>query len=290
MLKDSNSVLFGGGQTGLSSLTEVWSQNKLSRIVRDFSGVIFGSAAQPRFTHAKSGFTLSEVLITLGIIGVVAAMTLPALVQKNNAKVLETALKKAYSNASQAYLLTKSQLGVDNIHETYTYYDSSKGGYIYASEFINEFYKNLKIVKKINFYPYKNYNGTRDITSNIGSDYPSAVNILPDGSSIGVIIVMDGMNGGRNIWISFDTNGPYKKPNRYGHDIFKFMIDKSDKLIPVKNIKVSDGVDIEKDELAGRPCSIKNKQLSNGAGCSWYAINNINPDDETKTYWDNLPK
>ena len=242
-----------------------------------------------RLTQAKSGFTLAEVLITLGIVGIVAAMTLPALVQKNNAKVLETSLKKAYSNASQAYMLTKSQLGIDNIHETYTYYDAEKG-YIYANEFKDTFYKNLKVVKKISFYPYKNYNGSRNITTNIGADYPEAVNILPDGSSIGVIIVADGINGGKNIWISFDTNGPYKKPNRYGHDIFKFMIDASDKLIPVKNIKVSDGVDIEVNELAGRPCSIKNKQLSNGAGCSWYAINDINPYDETKTYWDNLPK
>ena len=33
-------------------------------------------------TRRKSAFTLAEVLITLGIIGVVAAMTLPTLNQK----------------------------------------------------------------------------------------------------------------------------------------------------------------------------------------------------------------
>lgn len=238
----------------------------------------------------KKAFTLAEVLITLGIIGVVAAMTLPSLVTKQRNKELEVGLKKAYSNASQAYLLTKSQLGVDNINETYTYYDASNGGYIYANQFIDTFYKNLKVVKSIQFYSFKNYNGTRVITQNFGRDYPEAVNILPDGSSIGVIIVADGSNGGRNIWVSFDTNGPYKKPNQYGHDIFKFMIDKSDKLIPVKPVAVDEDVDIEVDELAGRPCSINNNQLSNGAGCSWFAVNNINPDDETKSYWDNLPK
>lgn len=36
----------------------------------------------------KCGFTLAEVLITLGIIGIVAAMTLPALIQKNNSIAL----------------------------------------------------------------------------------------------------------------------------------------------------------------------------------------------------------
>lgn len=43
------------------------------------------------------GFTLAEVLITLGIIGVVAAMTLPALVNRTQGKELETGLQKAYS-------------------------------------------------------------------------------------------------------------------------------------------------------------------------------------------------
>jgi len=48
-------------------------------------------------------FTLAEVLITLGIIGVVAAMTIPVLVKEANSIALKTAYKKAYSVASQAY-------------------------------------------------------------------------------------------------------------------------------------------------------------------------------------------
>ena len=48
------------------------------------------------------GFTLAEVLITLGIIGVVAAMTLPVLVQKNNNRVVEVRLMKFYSAINQA--------------------------------------------------------------------------------------------------------------------------------------------------------------------------------------------
>ena len=42
--------------------------------------------------------------------------------------------------------------------------------------------------------------------------------------------------------------------------------------------------------LEGYPCSIKSNQSANGVGCAWYAFNNVNPDDNTKTYWDNLPK
>lgn len=37
----------------------------------------------------KSAFTLAEILITLGVIGIVAAMTLPALIQRNNNKITE---------------------------------------------------------------------------------------------------------------------------------------------------------------------------------------------------------
>ena len=36
------------------------------------------------------GFTLAEVLITLGIIGVVAALTVPALVQNNSSREMQT--------------------------------------------------------------------------------------------------------------------------------------------------------------------------------------------------------
>lgn len=59
----------------------------------------------------KFGFTLAEVLITLGIIGVVAAMTLPALIQKNHTNVTEARLKKFYSSINQAISLAEVDYG-----------------------------------------------------------------------------------------------------------------------------------------------------------------------------------
>lgn len=58
-----------------------------------------------------NAFTLAEVLITLGIIGVVAAMTLPALIQKNNTIVVETRLEKFYSSINQAIKLSELKNG-----------------------------------------------------------------------------------------------------------------------------------------------------------------------------------
>ena len=53
-------------------------------------------------TNGMSGFTLAEVLITLGIIGVVAAMTMPTLINSTNGAQYKTAYKKALSVMSQA--------------------------------------------------------------------------------------------------------------------------------------------------------------------------------------------
>lgn len=54
---------------------------------------------------------MAEVLITLGIIGVVAAMTLPALVQSHRRHVIETSLAKFYSSINQAIKLSEAVNG-----------------------------------------------------------------------------------------------------------------------------------------------------------------------------------
>ena len=57
----------------------------------------------------KVAFTLAEVLITLGIIGVVAAMTLPVLIAKYQNQVKTTRLKKFYTTFAQATLLAQNE-------------------------------------------------------------------------------------------------------------------------------------------------------------------------------------
>lgn len=53
--------------------------------------------------NINQAFTLAEVLITLGIVGIVAAMTIPALVNRTQGKELETSLKKSYSVLQNAF-------------------------------------------------------------------------------------------------------------------------------------------------------------------------------------------
>ena len=59
----------------------------------------------------KIAFTLAEVLITLGIIGVVASMTIPTLMANHRKKVVETKLEKIYSVMNQAINLTNAEYG-----------------------------------------------------------------------------------------------------------------------------------------------------------------------------------
>ncbi len=65
----------------------------------------------PAERSKKIAFTLAEVLITLGIIGVVAALTIPTLIQNHRNQVAETRLKKFYSNINQAVQLAEAEYG-----------------------------------------------------------------------------------------------------------------------------------------------------------------------------------
>jgi len=68
-----------------------------------------------------TAFTLAEVLITLGIIGVVAAMTIPTLVNNSNDVALKTGWKKAFTVISQAHssLISENLLPFENTAYAY---------------------------------------------------------------------------------------------------------------------------------------------------------------------------
>ena len=66
---------------------------------------------------SKKGFTLAEVLITLGVIGVVAALTLPSVVNKYKVKQLRTAFMRSSSLIQNALNQTAVEFGYNNIKE-----------------------------------------------------------------------------------------------------------------------------------------------------------------------------
>lgn len=65
----------------------------------------------------KVAFTLAETLITLGIIGVVAAMTIPNLITTHQKKVTVTKLQKSISVLNQAYKLSVAEQGQPEVDD-----------------------------------------------------------------------------------------------------------------------------------------------------------------------------
>ena len=57
----------------------------------------------------KYAFTLAEIMITIGIIGVVAAITIPLLMQNSNSKKFTTQFKKSLSTLNQAAIGAQAQ-------------------------------------------------------------------------------------------------------------------------------------------------------------------------------------
>ena len=101
MKKFLKTLSWGGGNSLKPSSSACFEQ---------YSGVKLGAR--------KGAFTLAEVLITLGIIGVVAALTLPSLIQKYQDQVLENQLKKMYSTLSQGIQKAMADDGVSNFGDT----------------------------------------------------------------------------------------------------------------------------------------------------------------------------
>jgi len=122
----------------------------------------------------KKAFTLAEVLITLGIIGVVAAMTMPVLIQKNNNRIVETRLKKFYSVFNQAILMSVKDNG-DYMNWNYWVAQSfdNDGNSINNSDKIrNSFEKYIA--------PYMKITGIKEIGGSLGKNY---LYFLPDGGA-----------------------------------------------------------------------------------------------------------
>ena len=253
----------------------------------------------------KTAFTLAEVLITLGIIGVVAAITIPTIINKYQVEVLKNQLKKSYSSLSQAVLLAQENVGVTNFTSYCTEYQAEKG-YINSQECSQAILKQLKFTGKTCLYNEADmftYSKTQKSPyMDIGASAKPRHG-LPDGTCVNVIV-----NGG-TLGISVDINGCNKGPNALGHDIFAFWVNNKG-LTPIKAVghyndeellsKLKDcnsSLDAKNQtscsasvNQAGYPCSKQSNQKGNGLGCSWYAINDISPDNPTKGYWENLPR
>ena len=168
-------------------------QGSLSSITGIGAGTEPFRAAEQR--TIKRGFTLAEVLITLGIIGVVAAMTLPTLVQNYRNHVVETRLAKFYTTVNQAIMLAEADYG------NRSYWFEEEAGNSTEEGAVNEKYEWFKKY----FYPYMKIVKHKPFYQGTSGVY---VYYLPDGGAFGSV------NGGKvnRDWL-FWPGDPDKCPN-----------------------------------------------------------------------------
>ena len=220
--------------------------------------------------NRKIAFTLAEVLITLGIIGIVASITLPTLIREYNKHAWVNALKQNYSMLNQGFKKMMADDGVEFIGDTETWqamYSSPGSYYCRQSDSISnsvcknfytqlgKYFKIIRIGKgtdtgKIgsvtsnSLYLYK-------FTDNSGDkkQLPYAENIIylsngamiwgyqfwggvPSSSFCDAIYAVGGHLCSNNGFFNIDINGN-RGPNELGRDIFSFVITERGQLVPL---------------------------------------------------------
>ena len=184
----------------------------------------------------KAAFTLAEVLITLGIIGIVAAMTLPVLIANYQKKVSAKRLQQTYSQLYQAINMAQVDYGDMKNWEINSNYgsdvDSSNPdlGVDMAKAFAEKY-----LIK------YLKYNGRPDVkvlkNAGYGSYYSKDKRTyLPDTNRTYIVELINGVAlfiaynvGGQTNKYSYpaifiDINGK-SNPNMLGRDFFMFELD-----------------------------------------------------------------
>ena len=226
----------GGG--ALSSNVSKLVGKEVSKKLRNFS-----FALKKRRSVA---FTLAEVLITLGIIGVVAALTLPSIINKFQMKTFEVAFKKEYSVLNNAINLLQLEESIDKCylkiglcptesHPNNTCYISECSDCSALKQGLINKLKLTQISMSGISYP-KREQVLKDggVTINDTYSYDSAqvyssAFLLSDGA-----ILMFAQNSyeksAYNVYFIIDVNGK-KGPNKWGYDVFFLtLVQKNGKL------------------------------------------------------------
>lgn len=182
----------------------------------------------------KKGFTLAEVLITIGIIGVVAALTLPPLIQDYREQATVTRVKKFYSVFSQAYAMAVQENGtIDNwgLKDTEMYEDDD-GNSLHSEESFEEYDKFLTIMSKyLTKAGYQKLHNSKGEGNSENTGY-----VLADGTQIiGIWLQPSNCNGSNSycgdFYIKTDNKSYYDENNNFKPNIFAFRIE-PDRIYP----------------------------------------------------------
>ncbi len=167
--------------------------------------------------NKKSAFTLTEVLITMGVIGIISALTVPTLVSNYQRKALTVQLRKVVNDMSNAADMLMTEEGKAKF--------SATTGYNNLDNFVTNHFKILKTCDSNSTTgcfaneKYRSITGTvADATFSCGGNSY----VLADSAAICLAKDDDG-----NVVVTTDTNGQ-EGPNIAGRDLFIFTLSAAD--------------------------------------------------------------
>ena len=180
----------------------------------------------------KCAFTLAEVLITLGIVVVVAAMTLPVLIQNYQKQVWVNQLKKSVSVLGQGFQKMMADEEVSDLRHTQFFgnideesldsYSLNMDDSVLTPK--NDILKKYFNIVKIEKFPIGDDYSCLDKSKNCYSMCSDAITItLSDGIQFDIY----------NKSITIDVNGKDKNPNQFGRDTFLFEVDDRGLVVPL---------------------------------------------------------
>lgn len=201
----------------------------------------------------KKGFTLAEVLLTLAIIGIIAAITLPTIIANYKDEEIKSLLNKNHSIIAQAlrfYYMDYGILPCGHDFEARTFKEVFKTHFNILKDHGWSGYYN----SSNHYEDYSNYNGTSYLYHYLFDDGQFVLN---DGS---FIMIENPQSSDNRVFITVDVNGYGKKPNRLGKDLFMFQVNNEGKLLPMG----AEGTFYPADAY----CSDTSDSDLNGAGCT----------------------
>ena len=166
------------------------------------------------------GFTLAEVLVTLGIIGVVSAMTVPTLMQNHQRKTYVTQLHKVYNEIQQAAVNYITERNALNLIEAGINSQAKANEFITSNFIVVQTCENS--ITPCFAASYKSINGT----AVSGYEVARTAYVLANGASVRPGYYYSGKGGSSYqsvINLLIDTNGQ-KGPNIQGRDFFNVGI------------------------------------------------------------------
>ena len=218
---------------------------------------------------------MAEVLITLGIIGVVAALTLPSVIQNYKKQVTVTQLKKAYSTLGQVVqksiadngpvgLQSGSKVTESDVKEFFNTYwlPYFKGAQVYLANSVPNLNNNTP---EYNLYDGRNLGVSIYTDFRYGRIFFSTVDGMTyfvmimgwdnEYDDEGNLIKHDAVYTSRQD-VYVDINGT-KPPNTFGKDVFYFYVDFDKNVVRPKGYEKSETYVAAECKTSGFYCATK---------------------------------